>query len=368
MSGKLHPPFRAEHVGSLLRPEELKRARARCDDGEIDARALARVEDRLIIDAVRLQEELGFQGITDGEFRRYYYFDHFPAAVSGFTQMEAALDFQDEAGRRMKYTTPVVTGKIRRQRGIATAEYRYVASLTRGTPKVTLPSPSSQHYFRFREGLSNAAYPDLEEFFADVARVYREELAELGALGARYVQLDDVSYPLLCDPKHREVVKARGHDPDWLLDRYTAFTNEALRDRPKNLAVGLHLCRGNNQGKWLGEGGYDFVAEHMFGSLDVDFYCLEYDSPRAGSFAPLRFVPADRVVVLGLISTKTPALESADAIRRRIDEAARVVPLERLCLSPQCGFASVAAGNPVTAEVQRRKLALVVEIATAVWH
>lgn len=367
MTAKLRPPFRADHIGSLLRPPELLRALDDHRAGRIDRAALQALEDRLILEAIAMQEAAGLEAITDGEFRRTIYFGHFPAAVAGFTEMEAELDFRDAEGRKMKYMTPVVTGRLRRERGIATAEYAYVRAHTRRTPKVTLPSTCSQHYFRWREGVSERAYPDLDAFFADVAAVYREELAELAALGATCVQLDDVSLPLLCDARLRAGVQARGYDPDALVDRYIAACNAALAGRPATLTVGMHLCRGNNQGKWLGEGGYEAVAEKIFGGLDVDCFCLEYDSPRAGSFEPLRFMPADRVVVLGLISSKTPVLESGDDLRRRIDEAARHVPIERLCLSPQCGFASTAPGNPVTPDDQRRKLDLLVHTARTVW-
>jgi 5-methyltetrahydropteroyltriglutamate--homocysteine methyltransferase len=288
--------------------------------------------------------------------------------VSGFSEMQAALPFKDASGRQSFYVTYVVTGRLRRERGIATGEFSFVKSLTRETPKVTLPSPCSQHYFRWREGVSEQAYPDIGQFYSDVADIYREELSELAALGCRYVQLDAVSLPLLCDPALREQVRQRGYDPDRLVDQYVAVNNAALAGRPREMTVGIHLCRGNNQGRWLGEGGYDYVAEKIFGRLDVDCFCLEYDSPRAGSFEPLRFMPEDKTVVLGLVSSKTPKLESRDDLRRRIDEASRHVPLERLCLSPQCGFASNAPGNPLTEADQRRKLELVVETARSVWN
>jgi 5-methyltetrahydropteroyltriglutamate--homocysteine methyltransferase len=267
----------------------------------------------------------------------------------------------------MKYLTPVVTGKLRRVRGIATDEFTFVKGLTQRTVKVTLPSPCSQHYFRWREGVSEKAYSTLDEFFTDVARVYQQELKALAALGATYVQFDDVSLPLLCDAKLREGFKARGYDPDVMLGEYIDLVNDSLRGKPETLTIGMHLCRGNNQGKWIGEGGYEFVAEQMFTRLNIDAFFLEYDSARAGGFAPLRYVPHEKVVVLGLVSTKTPVLESADDIKRRIGEASRFVPLERLALSPQCGFASTAPGNPLTPEDQERKLRLVVEVAGKMW-
>ena len=365
---KSEPPFRAEHIGSLLRPPELLAARRAFDDRRLAAEELRRIEDRWIVEAVRLQERVGLQSITDGEYRRIIYFGHFPAAVSGFTEMEAELAFEDEHGRKMKYMTPVVTGKLRRLKGIATEEFRFVRGLTSRTVKVTLPSPCSQHFFRWREGVSEKSYPDLEEFFADVAGVYREEFAELGRLGAAYVQLDDVSLPLLCDARHREAFRRRGHDPDATVTRYIGLVNAALRGRPAGLTVGMHLCRGNNQGRWMGEGGYDFVAEKIFDGLELDAFFLEYDSPRAGSFEPLRHMPRDKRVVLGLVSSKTPALEPPAELAKRIDEASRYVPLERLALSPQCGFASTTPGNPLTPADQEAKLRLVVETARAVWR
>jgi 5-methyltetrahydropteroyltriglutamate--homocysteine methyltransferase len=367
MTTRTPPPFRAEHIGSLLRPPQLLAARRAFDEGKIAAEELHAEEDRWIKDAVALQERIGLQSITDGEYRRGIYFGHFPLAVTGFTEMEAELSFQDQQGQKMKYLTPVVTGKLKRVRGIATDEFSFVKGLTQRTVKVTLPSPCSQHYFRWREGVSEKAYPTLDEFFADVARVYQQELKALTALGATYVQFDDVSLPLLCDAKLREGFRARGYDLDVMLRKYIDLVNESLRGKPETLTIGMHLCRGNNQGKWIGEGGYEFVAEQMFTRLNIDAFFLEYDTARAGGFAPLQYVPQDKVVVLGLVSTKTPVLELANDISRRIDEASRSVPLERLALSPQCGFASTAPGNPLSPDDQEKKLRLVVEVASEVW-
>ncbi|MGH7278055.1 MAG: hypothetical protein ACREJG_05150 [Candidatus Rokuibacteriota bacterium] len=337
------------------------------EGGSLSAEALRAVEDRWIGEAVALQETIGLSVITDGEYRRGICFGHFPAAVSGFTDMEAPLTFTDEHGRAMRYTMPVVTGRLTRQRGIATEEFRFVRRLTSRTVKVTLPSPCSQHFFRWREGVSDRAYPEAADFFADLVRVHREELRDLVALGARYVQLDDVSLPLLCDARHRETFRQRGYDPAAMVGRYLAVVNDTLRGRPPALTVGMHLCRGNNQGKWLGEGGYEAVAEQIFAGLEIDVFFLEYDTPRAGSFEPLRFMRPEARVVLGLVTSKTAALESPAALARRIDAAARFVPLERLALSPQCGFASTAPGNPLTPLDQERKLRLVVDVARQVW-
>lgn len=361
------PPFRAEHIGSLLRPPELKQARADFEAGRISADDLHAAEDAHIIDVIRLQEEIGLNSISDGEFRRAIYFGHFPEAVSGFTYMESALEFHDEQGNPMTYTTPVVTGKIKRERGIATEDYKFIRAHTDRTPKVTLPSPCSQHYLRWRESVSDKAYPDVEDFFVDVAKAYREELRDLADLGAVNVQLDDVSLPLLCDDKLRAEFAERGYDPDDWVGKYIRLINAAIADRPAGLTVGMHLCRGNNQGKWLGEGGYDYIAEQLFNNLALDYLCMEYDSPRAGSFAPLRFMPNDKTVVLGLVSSKVPEMEDPDALKQRIEDASEYVDPDRLCLSPQCGFASTAPGNPITPAVQRAKLELVVNVAKDVW-
>jgi 5-methyltetrahydropteroyltriglutamate--homocysteine methyltransferase len=364
---KSPPPFRAEHIGSLLRPPPLLAARQAAEEGRLSPEALRVEEDTHIREAVRLQEGVGLDVITDGEYRRGIYFGHFSQAVSGFTEMDAELSFRGAGGEPLRYRAAVVTGRLVRHRGIATDEFRYVRALTRRTPKVTLPSPSSQHFLRWRPGVSERAYPDLDELFADVAAIYRAELADLAALGATYVQLDDVPLGLLCDPHHREAFAAKGYDPAEMLDRYVALVNAALAGRPAGMTVGIHVCRGNNQGKWLGEGAYDYVAPRAFAGLGVDAFFLEYDSPRAGGFEPLRHVAPGPWVVLGLVSTKTPVLEDPDDLCRRIDAAAALVPLERLALSPQCGFASTAPGNPLTPAEQRRKLELVVDVARRVW-
>jgi 5-methyltetrahydropteroyltriglutamate--homocysteine methyltransferase len=351
----------------LLRPPALLAARRAVEEGKLAEEALRAEEDRHIRDAVRLQEDVGLEVVTDGEYRRGIYFGHFGAAVSGFTEMEAEMSFRGAGGEPMRYRAAVVTGRLVRHRGIATEDFRFVRALTRRTPKVTLPSPSSQHYLRWRPGVSDRVYPDLDEFFADVAAIYRAELADLAALGATYVQLDDVPLGLLCDPQHRAAFTAKGYDPATMLDRYVSLVNAALAGRPPGLAVGVHVCRGNNQGKWLAEGAYDYVADRAFAKLDVDAFFLEYDSPRAGGFDPLRHVAPGQSVVLGLVSTKTPRLEDPDELCRRVDAAARLVPLERLALSPQCGFASTAPGNPLSPAEQRRKLELVVDLARRVW-
>jgi 5-methyltetrahydropteroyltriglutamate--homocysteine methyltransferase len=363
----MKPPFRAEHIGSLLRPPELKAARRGFEEKALSEEALREIEDRCIDEAIARQEGVGLQSITDGEYRRSIYFGHFARAVDGFTEMDAAAAFRDDEGGELRYRTPVVTGKLKRRRGIATSELAYVRRRTGRTPKVTLPSPESQHFFRFREGISDAVYPDVEELFEDIARIYREELSDLASIGGTYVQLDSVSLPLLCDPGHREAFRTRGYDPDRFVARYVDLINASVGGRPPELTLGVHFCRGNNQGKWLGEGGYEPVAEEVFSRLDADGLFLEFDTPRAGGFAPLAHVPRGKHVVLGLVSTKSPALEPEGELVRRVEQASRFVELERLSLSPQCGFASTEAGNPLTADEQWRKLELVVRTAERLW-
>ena len=355
------PPFRAEHIGSLLRPPSLKDAHR----GRLSPDALRAVEDGCVRDAVTLQEDLGFEVITDGEFRRGSWFLGFVDAVDGLSLERTRFRFQ--GGAVGEWSGPKVTSKVSRRRGIATAEFRFVRSVTRHTPKVTLPTPSAMHFFVGPENLDTAAYPDLKSFFTDLGRVYRDELADLSRLGCTYVQLDEVPLALLCDEAIREAVRARGEDPLVLTDFYVAAVNAALEGRPAGMTVGMHLCRGNYKSGWIAQGGYDAVAERLFRDTHVDAFFLEYDTPRAGDFAPLRFVPAGKTVVLGLVSTKTPALEDVSALARRIDEASRYLPLDRLAVSPQCGFASSAAGNSLTAEDQAAKLGLVARVAREVW-
>jgi 5-methyltetrahydropteroyltriglutamate--homocysteine methyltransferase len=359
------PPFRAEHVGSLLRPQALKDAFRRVEGGTIDGAEFCEIQERSIREAVALQEDVGLRSITDGEFRRGSWFLGFVNAVEGLTTRNAPFDFH--GGGQSKFQAAYVEGKLRRVRGITTGEFSYLKSITGRTPKITMPSPSLVHLLRGDITVSREVYPDLDEFWSDLVAVYQEEIAELGRLGCTYVQLDEVPCAMLCDPSLRASVQAAGQDPDKLLEVYVSAADQAIARRPAGMTVVMHLCRGNYKGQWMAEGGYEPVAERLFNALAVDAFFLEYDSDRAGGFEPLRFMPPDKKVVLGLISTKTPELEQAATLRRRIDEASRYVPLERLCLSPQCGFASSVGGNPLTAEDQRRKLALVVEVAEKVW-
>ncbi|HEY6419769.1 MAG TPA: 5-methyltetrahydropteroyltriglutamate--homocysteine S-methyltransferase [Candidatus Binataceae bacterium] len=364
---RLNPPFRADHVGSLLRPRALKQAFRDFGAGDAAAGAFREILDQCVRGAVALQESVGLESITDGEFRRGSYWSHFVDAIEGMAIKESLFQFRDADGVLMNFTAPHVAGRVHRKYGIGTDAFAFLKSVTRRTPKVTMPSPSTMHFWRGRAGIEPAAYSDAEEFFADLARIYREEVADLATAGATYLQIDEVPLAMLCDPNVRESVAARGEDPERLTTCYIEAINSALDERPQNVAATMHLCRGNYKGRWVSEGGYDTVAERLFNEAKVDAFFLEYDTPRSGDFAPLRFVPRDRLVVLGLVSTKSPALESKDALRRRIDEAARFVALDQLALSPQCGFASTVAGNPLSEDDERRKLALVVEVARAVW-
>jgi 5-methyltetrahydropteroyltriglutamate--homocysteine methyltransferase len=367
MTSKQTPPFRAEHVGSLLRPNELKTAFRDAAQGGINPKQFAEIQDRAIRDAIAMQESVGLNSITDGEFRRGSWFYGFVQAVDGLTTKDSIFDFHDAAGGRATFQAPYVAAKIKRTRGITTDEFAFVHAATSRTPKVTMPTPSCIHFFRGNESVSRAAYRHLEDFWNDLIAVYREEIAALAAMGCTYVQLDEVAIAMLCDPKIRGTISAAGLDPARLLETYVSAINLSVAARPPGMTVALHLCKGNYKGHWMAEGGYDAVAEQLFGETDVDAFFLEYESERAGGFAPLRHVPKDKSVILGLVSSKRPELEPLDELRRRVDEASRCVALDRLGVSPQCGFASSVGGNPLSLDDERRKLARVVELADAVW-
>lgn len=351
------PPFRAEHIGSLLRPARLLQDRALADD--------------CVAEAIRWQERLGLRVVTDGEFRRESWRLGFVSKVAGFARAEAFgnVDLQrDDAGNVMRVgSAPVAVTRIRRTGPIVADEVAFALGKTRCTVKATLPAPSYLHYPRGRNCVDPDVYPDLDVFFDDVVRVYVEELAALHAVGGRYLQLDEVAQTLLCDDGLRDAVRARGDDPEQLIDLYIALINRVVRARPAGMTVGVHMCRGNAMGKWIAAGGYERIAEKAFNRLEVDAFFLEYDSERAGGFEPLRFMPKGRHVVLGLVSTKRAALESKDELKRRIGEATRYVPLENLSISPQCGFASHQTGSPLTFADQEAKLKLVVQTAREVW-
>ena len=351
------PPFRAEHIGSLLRPPQLLEDRSR--------------EDECILQAIRWQESLGLKVVTDGEFRRESWRLGFVSKVAGFARADAVgnVDLQrDDAGNVMRIgSAPVAVTRIRRTGPIVADEVAFSLRNTKRTVKATMPAPSYLHYPRGRNCVDRDVYPELEQFFSDVVDVYVEELRALHAAGGRYLQIDEVAQTLLCDQKLRDAVRARGDDAEKLIDLYIDLVNRVVRERPAGMTVGVHMCRGNAMGKWVAEGGYERIAEKSFSRLDVDAFFLEFDTERAGGFEPLRFVPKGKRVVLGLVSTKTPALEDKNALKRRIEAAARFVPLENLSISPQCGFASHEKGSALGFAEQEAKLKLVVETAAEVW-
>ena len=363
-------PSRADHVGSFLRPPALIEARAAHAEGRIDAAALRAVEDEAIRDVVAFQEGVGLKAIADGEFRRTFFHTDFLLQLGGVVEeggMEVA--FKNATGKDVHYAPPrmVVNGKVRHVKPIQRADYEFLASITSETPKVTIPSPTMLHFRAGREGIPADVYPDMGEFFADVAAAYRAEVASLAEAGCRYLQLDDTNLAYLCDERQRENARARGVDPDETPRAYAALINSAFRDAPADMLKAIHLCRGNFRSSWAAEGGYEPVAEIMFSELDIDAFFLEYDDARSGDFAPLRFLPKGKVAVLGLITTKLGELETKDEIKRRIDEAAKFAPLDQLALSPQCGFASTAHGNDISFAQQEAKMRLVVEVAEDVW-
>ena len=364
----MNPPFRAEHIGSLLRPRMLKDAFRAIGQQQISQ---AQFEDTLNIcirDAVKLQEGLGFRVVTDGEFRRGSWFNAFLNAVEGLEERPSLFDFHDSEGGTAAFATAYCAAPLQRTHGITTDEFQFVKSVTKtATPKVTMPAPSVMHFFRPGEAMDRTAYPDEEMYWRDLTRIYREELKALGALGCTYVQIDEVPCAMLGSETVRAKTKAAGWNPDALVTRYIAAINAAVADRPAGMTIGLHMCQGNYKGRWMSEGGYSWIAERLFNGANVDAFFLEYDSPRAGSFEPLRHMPAGKMAVLGLVSTKTPQMESKDLVKRRIDEVGRHCSPDRLAISPQCGFASSVAGNPISEDDQKRKLALVVETARDVW-
>ena len=358
------PPFRAEQVGSLLRPLELREARARAKAGALSAAELRAVEDRCIRAAVARQESVGLSVVTDGEFRRDFWHLDFLRQLEGVGLAPVTgMKFDAEDVPPM----PAIIGKVRCAGPIMTGHFAYLKSVATAVPKLTIPAPAMLHLRGGRRAVSREHYPDLAEFWADAAAAYRTAIGHIAAAGCRYLQLDDVSFSYLCDPKVRDSLRAAGDDPATLPATYANAINQALAGRPDGLTVTMHTCRGNFRSTWLASGGYeDAVVEAMF-STDVAAYFMEWDSDRAGGFEPLRRLPRDKTVVLGLVTTKSGALESTEALARRIDEAAKYVPLERLCLSPQCGFASTHHGNTLTEDEQWRKLERVVEVARLVW-
>jgi 5-methyltetrahydropteroyltriglutamate--homocysteine methyltransferase len=363
------PPFRADHVGSFLRPKYLLEARSAAKQGTLPASELRAVEDRAIGEIVQFQQDLGLHGITDGEFRRTYFHVDFLTALDGVIEKGGTNVKFHKADGDIDYAPPVmqVTGRVRHSRPIQRRDLEFLTSVTTQTPKVTIPSPTMLHFRGGRGAISVEAYPQLDGFYTDVATAYAEEIDDLASAGCRYLQLDDTNLAYLCDARQRDAARARGDDPDELPLRYARLINASIAQRPADMKVCVHLCRGNFRSSWVAEGGYEPVARVLFNELKVDGYFLEYDDARSGDFAPLRHVPRDKMVVLGLVTTKLDRLESGDELRRRIDEASKFLPLEQMCLSPQCGFSSTVHGNDLAVEMQGKKLQLVVETARAVW-
>jgi 5-methyltetrahydropteroyltriglutamate--homocysteine methyltransferase len=377
------PPFRAEHVGSLLRPEKLLKARSALEGDQYRTvnkstmyAELKGIEDEAIRDAVKLQEQAGLQSITDGEFRRRSWYQDFVLALGGTSitfvdarkTISAAMPFEDAGGvEKLPGHLVQVTGKLTRKGGIFIEHFKFLKGATARTPKATLPAPTMLHFWGGRPAIDAKAYPDLDEFWSDAVAIWLAEIKDLAALGCRYVQLDDVTWPLLCDPRGQEALRKRGENPDKIVEMYASVLNRIAAGMPKGVTLGMHMCRGNNRGKWMGRGGYEYVSEVLFRNVNIDTFFMEYDSDRAGDFRPLRHVPKGKHVVLGLVSTKTAKLESKEELKRRIGEAAKHMAHDHLCLSPQCGFASNFMGNPVTVDDEKRKLGLVVETAREVW-
>jgi 5-methyltetrahydropteroyltriglutamate--homocysteine methyltransferase len=369
MTARTKPPFRADHVGSLLRPQSLHDLREKVRAGKASAAELKAAEDQNIREAVKLQEGLGLQSITDGEFRRDWWHIDF---LAGFDGVELGTgDIYGEAKFKNTHEQPptmMVNGKLRRSKPSMLEHFKFLKSVvTKGTPKFTMPSPAMLHARAERASVKKT-YPNQDEFWADLTQCYREEIADLYKAGCRYLQIDDTTIAMWGDPKVQEQFKKLGDDPKKDAKLYTEAVNAAIRDVPDDMTVAIHTCRGNFKSTWLASGGYaDFVAESVFTGLDVDAFFLEYDTERAGGFEPLRFVPKGKVVVLGLVSSKLPELEKKDDLKRRIEAASKYVPLENLCLSPQCGFSSTHHGNNLTVEQEKAKLKLCLDTAKEVW-
>lgn len=367
MSVKHDPPFRAEHIGSLLRPQAMFDAFRKFKAGEIDGAALTKVREDCIRDIVKMQEDVGLRVVTDGEFRRTTYISHFVETCDGLDFRPSSFRFYDTQGKDHEFLAPRCVGKVRRVQGLSAIEFEFLKSVTDRTIKSTYASPATMHFLGGAPDPDPEFYASDEELFADIAAAYDEDISDIAARGARYVTLDDVPFPMLCDPAIRGQVEAQGKDPEKLLDQYIELTNASFASAPSDMTVGLHMCRGNLKGTWLSEGSYQAVAEKLFRDLKVDVFFLEYDTERAGGFEPLAAMPDDKMVVLGLVSSKVPALEDPAALKARIDAAAKYVDRDRLAISPQCGFSSAIIGNPVTPDDQRAKLELVVNVATDVW-
>lgn len=366
---RTNPPFRAEHIGSFVRPKKLIDARSKFVRGEIAAEELRKLEDDAIRSVIAMQERVGLQIVTDGEMRRNNWRDRFFENVGGFSdeKVDSSFTFTEDDGRQYKaMPVPRVSGKLERRQTITADDFAFLQKHTARTAKATLPSPSVVHFMAGDKALAGSPYADRKAFFGDVSKIYRQEIADLAALGCRYIQIDDTSLAIICDPRNQSLIRDRGEDPEELIDDYIDAINDSIRERPEGMVVGVHMCRGN-AGKGVASGGYEPVARKMFNNLAVDAFFMEYDDERSGGFEPLREVPRNKMVVLGLISTKRPDLEPADEIKRRVEEATKYIDLDQLCLSPQCGFASIYLHARFDVDTEERKLANMIEIARQIW-
>ena len=366
MSAK--PPFRADHVGSLLRPEDLIQSARDFKGGMIDINTFNKYQDKAIDAAIELQESLGLKAVTDGEFRRRGWSAGFIDAVEGYGLRHGNLTFKNEDGVVGADLSPFAKSKLRRTKAIIADDFRYIKDHVKETPKITIPSPPVMHYFLGPDTIEGGPYDEVEEYYDDLINIYRDEVEALAGIGCTYLQLDDTAMPCNCDETARKLVVDRGEDPEQLTRRYADLINAAIADRPDTMTVTMHLCRGNMKGNWMASGGYEPIAEVLFNEINVDAFFLEYDTDRAGDFQPLRHLPKDKKIVLGLMSTKTVELEEVGDLRRRVDEAAQFASHDQLCLSPQCGFSSApGSGQVITQDDQKRKIARLVEAADTIW-
>jgi 5-methyltetrahydropteroyltriglutamate--homocysteine methyltransferase len=366
MLSRMNPPFRAEHIGSFLRPQYLLDLRARFARGEASRDELTAAEDRAIKEALALQERVGLKVATDGEFRRRSYHSFFYGQLGDIT-IDVAGAASGQAGTRANQPVSLINSRVRWTKPIEVADFQFIEDNTSLLPKITIPGPCALHYRGGGAAVLASAYTDLDQFWDDTVVAFGKELAALARAGCRYVQIDETAFAKFGDPEVQSSLKARGDDWNTLIDKYIAVTNRILRQAPSELRIGMHLCRGNRGGRWHAEGSYDVVAERLFNVLEINFYFLEYDSPRAGTFSPLRWVPPNKSVVLGIVTTKTSEVESKADLSRRIEEATKYLSLDRLAISPQCGFASVDTGNPISPEAQEQKLRLIVDFARDTW-
>ncbi len=363
----LRLPSRADHVGSLLRPPALHTARWQRADGVLSPESLRQIEDNCIREAVRVQEAVGLKAVTDGEYRRAFWHYDFLAGLDGVDMVEIESPVQFSGAVRLKPIAPAVTGKLDYTNNHMVSHFDFLKQTAHVTPKQSLPSPTALHYRGGRKAISMEVYPDIDNFFHDLGLAYQKAIDAFARAGCTYLPLDEVYLAYLCDPNQHEELRSRGEAPEHLMLTYVNLINLAIANRPDDMTLAMHLCRGNFQSSWIAQGGYEPVADLLFNTIGVDVYFMEYDTERAGGFEPLRFLPSDKMVVLGLVTSKTGELEDKDTLKRRIDAAAQYAPLEQLGLSPQCGFASTEEGNILTPDQQRAKLELVMEVADEVW-